>query len=354
MVNFINFRNFQTLQTVSKLGLWFIVSLAISLILFREFWASLGTMLSFDWIFGQHHASPWGVLGLCGIWLYLKRKEVWKGMLESWQVRRLETGVRKLQVGRLEGRGGEPYKPSNFISLQTFKLALLGLALVAGAILMSPSQDFLVFQVLLASLGVFVIFFGKAAKIPTILLGIYGLAISFPLIIEKFAELPYSMAAIKPLMWILTSLGYPLQNQGQLIYFTSASGEPISVVIIAACMGPATMGVFLAIFALMMLDIPLPPKKAVWLFLFGVAGTWFQSLFRLIFLLLVGYHWGEAAMRMDHAWITYIIFPSWYLLFVYIYFRQAGGKFKLQKAKIKSRVSGVESLESGLGGIQDS
>ena len=318
-----NFRNLKNLEAkmnklmISKVMLWFIVSLAISLIFFREFWASLGAMLSLDWIFGQRHASPWGVLALCLIWLYLKRKEVWKEMLESWQ-------VRKLQVGRLEGRGGEPYKPSNFISLQTFKLALLGLALVTGAVLLPSSRDFLVFQVLLASLGVFVIFFGKAAKIPTILLGIYGLAISFPLIIEKFAELPYSMGAIKPLVWILTSLGYPFYNQGQLIYFTSASGEPISVAIIAACMGPATMGVFLAIFALMMLDIPLPPKKAVWLFLFGVAGTWFQSLARLIFLLLVGYYWGEAAMRMDHAWITYIVFPLWYLLFVYVYFRQAG------------------------------
>jgi len=311
VVNFINFRNFRTLPTVRKLGLWFIVSLAISLIFFREFWASLGTMLSFDWIFGQHHASPWGVLGLCGIWLWLKRKDMRAAM--------------------------KPRQNPVFIPL--------GLALVTGAVLMPSSRDFLVFQVLLASVGVFVIFFGKGAKIPSILLGIYGLAISFPLIIEKFAELPYSMIAIKPLMWILTSLGYPLQNQGQLVNLISASGERISVVIIAACMGPATMGVFLAIFALMMLDIPLPPKKAVWLFLFGVAGTWFQSLARLIFLLLVGYYWGEAAMRMDHAWITYIIFPLWYLLFVYIYFRQAGGKLKLEKAKLKVETKDNRGVE---------
>ncbi len=331
-MNFMNFMNFQTLQTAKKLGLWFMASLAISLIFFQEFWASLGTMLSPDWIFGQNNASPWGVLGLCGIWLWLKRKEIWKEILESWQ-------VRKLQVGRLEGRGGEPYEPSNFINLQTFEFALLGLALVAGAILMPSSRDFLVFQVLLASLGVFVIFFGRAAKIPSILLGIYSLPISFPLLINKFAQLPYSIIAIKPLMWILTSLGYPFQNQGQLIYFTSASGEPISVAIIAACMGPATMGVFLAIFALMMLDTPLPPKKAAWLFLFGVAGTWFQSFIRLIFLLLVGYHWGADALWADHSWITYVLFPLWYLLFAYIYFRQAGGwSQKLKKQKVVGRL----------------
>ncbi len=248
-------------------------------------------MLSLDWLFGQHHAAPWGVLGLCGIWLCLKRKEVWREM--------------------------------NLRSSLVFFVPL-GLALVAGAILLPVSQDFLVSQVLLASLGVFVIVFGKAAKIPSILLGIYGFTISFPLIIERFAQLPYSMSEIKPLMWILASLGHSFQNQGQWIYFTSSSSEPISVAITAACAGPATMGVFLAIFALMMLDIPLPPGKAAWLFLFGVVGTWFQSFARLVILMLVGYHWGEDAMWTAHFWTIYILFPLWYLFFVYIYFRQAG------------------------------
>jgi len=309
------------LKLVFKVALWFLASLAISLIFFPEFWADLGTMLSLNWIFGQHHAAPWGVLALCLIWLWLKRKKI-----------------------DLNAKFKNKNSGLNF-AFYTLNFTL-GLGLVTGAVLMSPSQDFLVFQVLLASLGVFVIFFGKTAKIPALLLGIYGLPISFPLLIERFAQLPYSMIAIKPLVWILTSLGYPLQNQGQMIYFTSASGEPISVVIIAACMGPATMGVFLAIFALMMLDIPLPPKKAVWLFLFGVAGTWFQSLARLIFLLLVGYYRGEAAMWMDHSWITYVLFPLWYLLFAYIYFRQAGGKLKLEKAKVKVEARDNRGVES--------
>lgn len=277
--------------TLSRVALWFIASLVISFIFFQEFWANLGTMLSLDWIFSQYHASPWGVLALCLIWLYLKRKEVWRGMsLRS--------------------------------SLVFF--VPLGLALVAGAILLPSSQDFLVFQVLLASLGVFVIVFGRAAKIPSILLAIYGFAISFPLIIERFAQLPYSMSEIKPLVWILTSLGYPLESQGQWIHLTSSSSEPITVAITAACAGPATMGVFLAIFALMMLDIPLPSRKAAWLFLFGMVGTWFQSFMRLVILMLVGYYWGEDAMWTAHFWTIYILFPLWYLLFVYIYFRQAG------------------------------
>jgi len=293
--------NFASYSLNFKLLLWLILFLAVSLIFFREFWASLGTTLSPDWIFRRHHAAPWGVLSLCGIWLWLKRKDIWAAM---------------------ELRQNLVFIP-------------LGLALVAGAILMPHSTDFLVFQVLLALLGVFVIFFGKAAKIPSILLGIYGFAISFPLIIGRFAEDAYSRTAIAPLMWILTSLGYPLQNQGQWVHFTSATGEPISVVITTACAGPATMGVFLAIFALMMLDIPLPPRKTGYVFLFGVVGTWFQSFIRLIILLLVGYYLGKDAMWTAHFWTIYILFPLWYLLFIYIYFREAKGKLKIQKAKFK-------------------
>ena len=254
-------------------------------------------MLSPDWIFGQHHAAPWGVLALCLVWLWLKRKEVWREM--------------------------------NLRSSLVF-FAPLGLALVAGAILLPSSQDFLVFQVLLASLGVFVSIFGKAAKIPSILLGIYGFAISFPLIIERFAPLPYSMSEIKPLVWILTSLGYSLESQGYWLHLISSSGEPISVAVTVGCAGPATMGVFLAIFALMMLDSPLLPRKAAWLFLFGVVGTWFQSFMRLVILMLVGYYWGEDAMWTAHFWTIYILFPLWYLLFVCIYFRQAGSLLRIR------------------------
>jgi len=309
-MNFTNLKNLETKKNrlmISKVMLWFCLAIVLSLVFFREFWASLGTMLSPDWIFGQANAYLWGVLVMCLIWLYLKRKEVWRGMLEGSQVR------------RLEGWGW------NFINFQTFKpLNLLGLGLVAVAVLMPSSEDFLIFQVLLASLGVFVIFFGRAARIPSLLLGIYGFAVSFPLIIERFAEEAYSRIAITPLMGLMTTLGYPLQNQGQWVHFTSSSGEPILVVITAGCAGPATMGVFLAIFTLMMLDIPLPPGKAVWIFLFGAAGTWFQSFIRLVIIMVVGYHLGEDALWTAHLWTTYILFPLWYLLFVYIYFRQAG------------------------------
>lgn len=293
-----------------KLLLWLGVSLAISFLFFSRHWASLAAMLSPNWILGQHHAAPWGVLTLCSIWLYLKRKEIGRGM-------------------NLRAKFNFAFCSLNF---------MLGVGLVVGAILIPFSLDYLVFKLLLVWLGTFVIFFGRAARIPSILLGIYALAISFPLMVARFAEQAYSRTAIVPLMGLLTTLGYPVDSQGQWVHLVTASGEPITVAVTSACAGPVTMGVFMAIFALMMLDIPLPPRKAVGLFLFGAAGTWAQNLLRLVILMLLGYYRGEDAMWTAHFWSIYILFPLWYLLFVYIYFRQTGGEEQRTKIRIQKPV----------------
>ncbi len=291
-----------------KLGVWLLLSVMLSLIFFRKFWISLPAMLSPDWVLGEHHAYTWGVLALCLIFLWLKRKEVWKGMSRE----------------------------------RSFIVVPLGLALVAGAVLMPRSRDFMVFQVLLASLGVFVILFGSGAKIPSILLAIYGFAISFPLGIQRFAEGPYSQTVIVPLMGLMRAIDYPLRNEGQWLHFTSTGGEAISVSITAACAGPATMGVFMALFTLMMLDMPLSPKKAAWLFLFGAVGTWFQSFIRLVFLMVVGYYLGENALWTAHFWTIYILFPLWYLFFAYIYFREVGGP---PEAKGRLEIKWIEAAK---------
>jgi len=278
-----NFINWLDGSTFNKILLWLVLSLTLSVTFLRDFWANLPSMLSPDWILGQHHASPWAVLVLCLIFLWLKRKEVWQRMNENKAFQSLRAA------------------PAYY--LLNFELPL-GIAMVVVAIIMPSSRDFLVFQVLLASLGIFTIIFRKAAIIPTILLAVYCFAISFPLLIERFAEHAYSKVALVPTMGSMTLLGYPLQNQGQWVHFTSATSEPIRVAITAGCAGPATMGVFIALFALMMLDMPLGPKKAAGLFLFGVAGTWVQSFIRLIVLLLIGYHLGEDALWTAHFWVT--------------------------------------------------
>ncbi|RJO60878.1 MAG: exosortase/archaeosortase family protein [Dehalococcoidia bacterium] len=283
-----NSRAWLSNRATTKLLGFLALALLLSAIFFREFWRSLPVMLSPDWIFGQFHASPWGILALCLLFLWLKRKVVWAQM----------------------NLGTNP------------AYALLGLVMLATAILVPFSRDFLVFQVLLASLGLFTIIFGKGSRFPAICLVIYGLAVSAPLVIERFFEEAYSRAAITPVIGLLTALGYSFQNQGQWVNFVTSGGGTISVAITAACAGPATMGVFLALFTLMMLDMPLPPRKAVWIFLSGLVGTWFQSFFRMVFLLLVGYYFGWNALQTAHSWTIYIFFPIWFIIFAYVYLRQ--------------------------------
>lgn len=273
-----------------RLALWAVCSVILSAVFFRDFWAALPGMLSPAQILGQNQASPWGVLALCFIFLWLKRKPVLDSMRTS----------------------------PNALFIPP------GLALTVLAVLMPVSRDYQAFRVLLVSLGVFTIFFGRSVKIPAILLAIYGFTISFPLLIQRFAEDAYARTVILPLTAILRILGYPFISEGQWLHLITSHGDTLSVVVTVACAGPATMGVFLAIFALMTLDIPLPRKKAAWLLLFGIAGTWLQNLIRVTALMVIAYYLGEQAMWQAHSWTIYLLFPLWYLLFVYIYFRQFG------------------------------
>ena len=48
----------ENLGLLVKLTIWLLISLALSLIFFREFWASLGTMLSPNWILGSITLLP--------------------------------------------------------------------------------------------------------------------------------------------------------------------------------------------------------------------------------------------------------------------------------------------------------
>lgn len=271
----------------SGLGAWLLVSLALSLVFFRDFWTGLPAMLSR--IF-QFNAGPWGVLLLCFLFLWVKRREIHLKVAG-------ETGA---ALARILAGGG----------------------LAAGAVLMPAIPEYLVFRVLLQSLGIFVAFFGRAARIPAIILGVYAFAVSFPLAVEAFFADGYARTVLVPLLGIMERIGLPVQSQGAWISMESVNGDPIRALVTVACAGPVTMGVFIALFTLMTLDRPLPPKKALGMFLFGVAGTWFQSLLRLVILLVAAYFFGNSGLWTAHYWTIYILFPLWYLAFAFIYFRR--------------------------------
>ena len=294
---FNNLRRWLYTSSARKLGIWLALSLAFSVVFFRDFWTSLPALLSPDYVF-DFHTGPWGVLCLCIAFLV-------------WKKRRLD-----LNAGSRTRNGESPaaFHASSIIT---------GLALLAGGIALPYSSDFLTSKVLLGSLAAFVMVFGiGAARIPAILTAIYGFSVAFPIVIERFAQEAYSRLDIVPLMALMDFMHYPIHIQGQVISFSSTAGEPISVTLTAACAGPASMAVFIALFALMTLDNPLPPRRAVWVFLVGAAGTWFQSLLRVFILMVLGYNIGSSALWTAHYWTIYILFPLWYLVFALVYFWQ--------------------------------
>lgn len=278
--------NFNTDQ---KKILWVVISLILLFIFIWTFWTSFLSMLSFNFIFSQHHTSPFGMLVLCVFFLFGKRKKLKEEMLRQ-----------------------ESQKDLLFI--------IPGLFLLGAAYFLPEQQDFLLLKLAFVLTGVFTLIFRRAAKIPLLVLGIYTFVLVFPLFIQHFAEYTYARSAIIPVKEITVLLGFPLAVKEQFLSFLSVSGEKITVLVTAGCAGPATMGVFLGLFALMYLDLPIPRKKAIILFVFGIFGTWLQSVLRILILLRIGHDFGEQALWTAHFWTIYLLFPAWYLIFAVIYF----------------------------------
>lgn len=273
----------------ARFSVWVAVCLVISVVSFGELWPKLVVWLSPSGL-QRYGLFQWGVLGLCAIWVWLKRKDIAAHMRE------------KVGLAYLIG----------------------GAALLSVSILGPQRDEYLVFLLLLGWLGAFAMLFGRSATIPTILLAIYGFSLAFPVFATRYAGEASAAIVVSVVAGILTGMGLPVGHEGPLFRFTSANGEVMSTVVSADCSGYITMGIFLALFALMMLDVRLPPGKAWYVFLIGLAGTWLQNIIRIVITLVAGYYWGSDGFNATHLNISYFIFPAWYALFAYIYIKQAG------------------------------
>jgi exosortase/archaeosortase family protein len=197
-----------------------------------------------------------------------------------------------------------------------------GIALVALSVFLPRSDNFLLFLMLMGWLGLFALLFTVASITPSILLAIYGFSLIFPLLIIGWLGELSAMLVTNTVIGIARVFGLPLTNNGAVVHFTSLNGNAVSTTITPGCAGYATIGVFIALFALMMLDIRLPLKRAWYIFLIGLAGTWIQNIIRIIVSITAGYYWGPGALAAMHYNAGYVLFPLWYALFAYIYLRQ--------------------------------
>lgn len=275
-----------------KLGLWVLSCLVISSLFLNKIRVPSWSYLH------SYGLYPWAVLFLCVLWIYIKRGE---------------------QTERMASESEALFARPPFI--------FLGALALAASLLLPRDVELagVVFEMLLAYWGLFVIFFGRAASIPGVLLGIYGFSVSFPAAVGTYLDPQYSLATVWMVVTALKTTGFQLTSHGQMISFLNTNGREMSVFINAACSGSASMAIFIAIFALMMLDIRLPNKGALYMLAFGVAGTTAQNVIRLIVLILAGYYYDYRGISTAHSYAGYVIFPVWFFVFAYVYLRYARG-----------------------------
>jgi len=203
---------------------------------------------------------------------------------------------------------------------------ILGVFLLALSLFLPRSDSFLVFLMLLGYLGIFTTIFGRASVIPLILLSIYGFSIAFPILMLRVIGEPSAKLVTSTVTPLLNLFGLPVTSEGQVLNLVSVTGDSLSTAIRPECAAFTTLGVFIALFALMVLDIRLSWKKVWWLFFLGLVGTWLQNIVRIVVSVAAGYLWGKDALLAMHYNAAYVIFPLWFALFSFIYLKQAGWK----------------------------
>ena len=270
---------------------WIVISLAVSVLgIFTALWFNSYTHVSYD---GSAH--PMVILCLCLVFGWLKRDVV-------------------LQHMEFE----------RFFAESVYLFVGVFIAVVSLVMPLSANPAFVLFKIILALVGVFFVFFGVAAYLPSLLLFVYGFSVSFPILLDEFFGTQYALVTTRLTAYV-AGLVYPVGYEGQLISLVNSEGVKNVVYIDAGCSGSASIAIFLTIFALMMIDIKPPSKYILPLLIFGIVGTSLQNILRLFVLLSANYHFGSDAMWQMHAYAGYFLFPIWFAIFVYVYLKMSVG-----------------------------
>lgn len=263
-----------------RLTLFAMLTFGLALFQFPQAWRAISMPASTVQSVLQGRLSPWLVLGLGVLLLWRRRRQLWEQM----------------------------HQPSATWAV------LLGLVFFASSLLLPPPAG------LVAGLGgLFIAFFGRAAVVPAVVVACYLTVVLFPEAVAQWIEVPYARTVLWPMTWLTQALGYPvLTADSDVILFTQA-GSTFRATVAAVCAGPTTMALFLALFALMWVDRPLPLGPSAALFLTGLATAWLQNVLRLSGLLVAGYYGGAPAVWMAHEYSPFVVFPLWYFGFAALY-----------------------------------
>jgi len=277
-----------------KLGLFF-ACLALTFLVFRSAFVNVAPIFNYDSL-KQNGFYLWAALALCVAWAYMKRSEI-------------------LDAVRAEAH--------NRWMLGGIVLAGLSLGLLYYAAAFAESLSLTLFAVAFVVVAEFALFFGEASKIPLMLVGVFGIAVGFPALFESAAAAPFPRATALLCVSTLQIFRLPVTLSGVTVTLNSLVGNNIVVNVDTRCAGSDSLAIFLAIFALMLIDRKPGNRALVGLLILGVVGTYLQNFVRLLSLFTAGYYYGANALWAVHDYASYVLFPIWFLIFAIIYLRYA-------------------------------
>ena len=150
------------------------------------------------------------------------------------------------------------------------------------------------------------------------------LTIFFPDTFEP--SLVYEFLLMRPLIAILTSLGYVVSSEGQLLYYQDLEKSlTTSVFIGRECSGLASLAIFLSLFLSFVIihytfsELRNNIGTIVLMIFTGTAMAYISNILRIIFIILAGHYYGSEMLLFTHHYLGWFIFTIWISIFWYLY-----------------------------------
>ena len=113
-------------------------------------------------------------------------------------------------------------------------------------------------------------------------------------------------------------IGLPFSGTGnEIILHAPDYNTPVTLLVTEACSGIHSSFLFLAFFALMLVDLRggLTREMGLAYFIIGAVGTYSANIVRIVVLALITYYIGFDAMKAFHDYFGFIFFIGWIFVF---------------------------------------
>jgi exosortase/archaeosortase family protein len=185
------------------------------------------------------------------------------------------------------------------------------------------------FSIFLSGLGlVFFGFFGfKSLLLPVSfpLIAVLGFQ-SYELFLrhQEWLASPLVPPTIAITLFLLNLVGINAYSHSNIISFSSKSGVPIQLAIVADCTGIWSLGTFTIATLIVLTSFPQAiSRKGALLIFIGYIGTYVANIVRVFMISLSGYFYGPAGViERAHIHIGWVIFSTWMIIFWYYFFTQ--------------------------------